>query len=85
MFKSFISCGKLVLLPILMWILMLGEHGLVFEFNWVKSLLVLFTIQFIILLIAKGDQHINADKRGVKQPEMQMKMRNMLDKLFHLL
>jgi hypothetical protein len=53
-------------------ILMLGEHGLAFEYNLVKSQLVLFTIQFIILLIDKGDQPINADKRGIKQLELHL-------------
>ena len=62
-FDSFVrKFYQLVLLPILM-------HGLAFEYNLVKSLMVLSTIQFIIHLIEE-DQLINAVKRGVKQPEM---------------
>ena len=50
-----------------------GRHGLVFEFS-----LVMFLVLPISFLDTTEDQHINADKSGVKQLELLQKPPHLL-------
>ena len=71
--RSFISCGKLVLLLILILMPMLGLHGLAFSSSLVKYL-VQFTLKDSGINNKEEDQLINAVKRGVKQQELLLKL-----------